>query len=323
MKPKVFVVIINWNGERDTINCLNSLLALDYPNCHVLLSDNGSRPESLHALREWQAAHLSSGRSGGIASMEILENGRNLGFTGANTVGINRAMEQGADYVLFLNNDTIATANFLTQMIAAAEADAHVGIVGCKIFYAEPDPQGRHQIWSLGGYSWVRGMPINIAGGSYDRPEWKGVKEQPLVNGCCMLIRRGVIETVGVQDDQLFFGMDDVDYSLRASRQGWRNLVVLDAEIYHASAQSVVPRSGLQAYYIFRNALQLRTKNFSLIRNIPFFVIFAARYVVAGCLYRWLRGRGQVNRGVYYALKDFFQGRTGECGHVQALSGKR
>ena len=322
MSPKVFAIIINWNGERDTITCLDSLLALDYPNCHVLLSDNGSRPESLQALRAWQAAKLPSGKSGGIASMEILENGRNLGFTGANTVGINRAMAQGADYVLFLNNDTIVTPDFLTRMIAAAEADSRVGILGCKIFYAQADEQGRHQIWSLGGYSFVRGMPINIAGGSYDRPEWKGVTEQPLINGCCMLIRRGVIETVGVQDDQLFFGMDDVDYSLRASRAGWKNLVVLDAVIYHASAQSVVPRSGLQAYYIFRNALQLRTKNFSWIRNLPFFAFFAFRYVAAGCLYRWLRGRGRVNLGVYYALKDFFEGRTGECGHIQALSGK-
>ncbi len=138
-----------------------------------------------------------------------------------------------------------------------------------------------------------------------------------------MLIRRGVIETVGVQDDQLFFGMDDVDYSLRASRQGWKFLVVPDAFIYHASAQSVLPAlRRLQAYYIFRNALQLRTKNFSWVQNIPFFVMFGLRYVAAGCLYRWIMGRGKVNLGVYYALKDFFQGRAGECGHVRALSGK-
>lgn len=323
MSPKVFVIIINWNGERDTVACLNSLLELNYPNCHVLISDNGSRADSLQVLRKWTSANFASDGSRGIASLEILENGKNLGFTGANTIGIYHALANDAEYVLFLNNDTIVTPDFLTKMVAAAEADAGVGIVGCKIFQANADEQGRHRIWSLGGYTFAYGMPLNVAAGSYDKDEWKGVREQPLINGCCMLIRRGVIETVGVQDDRLFFGMDDVDYSLRASRQGWRNLVVLDAVIYHASAQSVVPRSGLQAYYIFRNALQLRTKNFSWIRNLPFFAFFAFRYVAAGCLYRWVRGRGRVNLGVYYALKDFFQGRTGECSHVRALSGKQ
>jgi GT2 family glycosyltransferase len=72
-----------------------------------------------------------------------------------------------------------------------------------------------------------------------------------------MLIKRGVIETIGVQDDRLFFGMDDVEYSLRASLTGWKNLIAYDAVIYHAGSQSVTPNSGLQVYYIFRNALQL------------------------------------------------------------------
>jgi len=321
MQPKVFVIIINWNGERDTIVCLDSLLKINYDNCHVLLSDNGSRKESLDVLKDWNVTHIKEGRSG-IAALEILENGKNLGFTGANTVGINHALANGADYVLFLNNDTIVTPEFLTRMVVAAEADSSAGIVGCKIFYAKADQQGKHKIWSLGGYAFVRGMPLNIEAESYDHPEWTGVKEQPLINGCCMLIKRGVIETVGVQDDQLFFGMDDVDYSLRASRHGWNNLVVLDAVIYHASAQSVVPRSGLQIYYIVRNALQLRTKNFPWSQNLLFFVVFAIRYIAIGSLYRWIRGNGSINRGICFALLDFYRGNTGECQHTQALKGR-
>ncbi len=323
MSPKVFVIVINWNRERDTVACLDSMLLLDYQNCHVLLSDNGSRPESLEVLRRWKADRLAAGQSSGIASLEILENGRNLGFTGANTVGIKYALEHGADYVLFLNNDTLVTPGFLTKMVAAAEADSTVGIVGCKIFHTDPDQQGRRTIWSLGGYSFVRGMPLNIGAGCYDKSEWTGVREQPLINGCCMLIRRGVIETVGVQDDELFFGMDDVDYSLRASRYGWKNIAVLDAVIYHASAQSVVPRSGLQVYYLFRNVLQLRTRNFPWYRNLAFFSFFSIRYVAAGSFYRWVTGRGRVNRGVYFAIVDFLRGRTGECPHLQTLAGKR
>jgi GT2 family glycosyltransferase len=321
MAPKVYCIIINWNGDSDTIRCLNSLLRLDYDNCHVVLSDNGSRTESLRVLKDWKAIHLATGQCGGISSLQIFENGRNLGFTGANTVGINHALANEADYVLFLNNDTIVTPDFLSRMVAAAEADPSVGITGCKIFLADHDQQGRHQIWSLGGYSFVAGMPINIGAGQYDEPAWTGCRTQPLINGCCMLIKRAVIETIGVQDDRLFFGMDDVEYSLRASRGGWKNLVVYDAVIYHASAQSVVPRSGLQAYYIFRNALQLRVHHFRWYQNLVFFTVFISRYIAAGSIYRWLTGDGKVNRGIYYAIRDFISGNTGECKHAVALRG--
>lgn len=319
-QPKVFAVIINWNGEKDTVMCLESLLELKYENCHVVISDNGSRKESLDSIKHWFSEKLGAqSGAGGIASYTILENGRNLGFTGANTAGIHYAMNQGADYILFLNNDTIVTPQFLSKMVAAAESSPAIGIAGCKIFYADVEPNGRHKLWSLGGYSFRGGMPINIAGGQYDRPEWVGVQPQPLINGCCMLIKRAVIESIGVQSDELFFGIDDVEYSFRASRRGWTNVVAYDAVIYHAASQSVVPRSGLQVYYLFRNILLFRARAFSVRQNLWFFTVFVIRYVLLGSGYRWLRGRRKVNLGVFYALKDFKSGQTGECQHVAAL----
>lgn len=321
IQPKVFAVIINWNGDRDTIVCLKSLLSLAYGNFHVIISDNGSRADSLDAIRRWLAESVDSAKSYGIRSYAILENGRNLGFTGANTTGINYALARGADYVLFLNNDTIVTPDFLQKMILASEGSSKIGITGCKIFYADSDPNGKHKIWSLGGYTSVFGMPVNIAGGKYDRPEWNDTREQPLINGCCMLIKRAVIESIGVQSDELFFGMDDVEYSLRASRYGWTNIVAADAVIYHAGSQSVSSRPALQIYYLFRNVLLFRSRAFAFHQNLWFFSAFTIRYVALASLYRWIAGRGKVNRGVFYALKDFFAGRTGECPHLTALRG--
>lgn len=318
MQPKVFIIVINWNGERDTIPCLDSLLLLRYDNAHVIISDNGSRQESLETIKAWSREHTGQLGRSGIASLEILENGRNLGFTGGNTVGIERAMANGADYVLFLNNDTIVLPDFLSRMVAAAEADPKVGVTGCKIYGGTPSAR-TPEIWSLGGYSFKRGMPINIGGGQLDNPKWTGIRAQPMINGCCMLIKRGVIETVGVQDDRLFFGMDDVEYSLRASRKGWKNIVVYDAAIYHVGSQGVAPRSGLQVYYNFRNALQFRSRAFPWYRNIGFYAFFTLRYLMAGSLARFVSGRGKANRGVYYALIDFFRGETGECKHVAEI----
>ncbi len=317
MQPKVFAIIINWNGHKDAAICLESLLSLHYENFHVIISDNGSKPGSLDSIREWICRHDSlTQKEQGIQSYSILENGKNLGFTGANTTGIRYAMEHGADYVLFLNNDTIVTPKFLLPMVEAAESRAEIGIVGCKIFYANKDPDGRHKIWSLGGYRYNKGMPINIAGGEYDREEWKGIRPQALINGCCMLIKKQVIESIGVQDDSLFFGIDDVEYSFRASKHGWQNLVVYDSVIYHSASQSMVQRSGLQGYYIFRNALMFRTRNYPWYENIVFISTVLFRYVFAASIYRWLVGRGKVNRGVYFAIKDFLQEKTGECTHA-------
>ena len=281
------------------------------------------RPESLGVVKRWLEANVDNAENRpvgfGIESYAILENGRNLGFTGANTTGINYALARNADYVLFLNNDTIVTPDFLGIMIAASESSPKIGIASCKIFYAGADANGKHKIWSLGGYEFVNGMPINIAGGEYDRPEWKDTHEQPLINGCCMLIKRQVIESIGVQCDDLFYAMDDVEYSFRAAKHGWTNIVVNDAVIYHVASQSVSSRPGLQLYYLFRNVLMFRTQSFAFHQNLWFLSVFFIRYVALASVYRWITGRGKANLGVFYALKDFLAARTGECPHIEEL----
>jgi GT2 family glycosyltransferase len=319
-EPRVCVVIVNWNGERDTLICLQSLLALNYANFQVVISDNGSRSQSLDVIKKWIGSNsgASAPTTGGLACV-VIENGKNLGFTGANTVGIKYALAHEADYVLFLNNDTIVTPDFLTKMIEAGESDPKIGIVGCKIFYSATEDDGRHKIWSLGGYSFAKGMPVNIASGEYDRADWRGIRLQELINGCCMLIKRGVIESVGVQDDRLFFGMDDVEYSFRVARNGWKNLVNLDAVIYHSASQSVVSHADLQIYYLFRNVLIFRSSSFAWYQNLAFYFYFGLRYVMIAGLYRWLVGRSQVNVGMFLAIRDFMNGVSGECKHLEIL----
>jgi GT2 family glycosyltransferase len=318
--PRVFAVIINWNGEKDTILCLDSLRKVQYDELHVVISDNGSHPESLGAIREWVKNNPCKADGYGPGSYTILENGRNLGFTGANTTGIEVALKLDADYVLFLNNDTIVHPDFLKKMVAAGESDPQFGIVGCKILSARAAGQDLERIWSLGGYAWHTGVPINIANGKADRPEWKGLLANDLINGCCMLIKRAVIDQIGVQDDALFFGMDDVEYSLRARKQGWRNVIVLDAEIHHIGSHSVSAGSPLQAYYLFRNMPFLRATYFPWYRNVGFALIYAIRYVLMGGAARILTGRTNVNKAMMHGIHDFFSKRMGECRHPSLVN---
>ena len=326
MTPSVYVIVINWNGETDTIACLQSLTRVTYDNMHVVVSDNGSRPDSLRAIREWAAtAGLRVGSAdspplenagSGIRTMCLLENGRNLGFTGANTMGIGYAMKRDAAYVMFLNNDTLVTEDFLSRMVTVAESDPGYGIIGCKTLLGDGSGTTR-RVWSLGGYEYIYGNPMNRARNQLDRPEWKGVLPSDLVCGCCMLIKRAVIEKIGVQDDTLFFGIDDVDYSLRAARQGFRNALALDAEIYHEGSRSTEGRTGLQLYYLFRNTYYFRAKYFPWYRNVGFFAHHLTRYFLIGGVTRLLQGRGKANVGMLLGVGDFLRNRMGECTHAQ------
>jgi GT2 family glycosyltransferase len=330
---KVYVIIINWNGERDTIECLASLTHVAYDDMHVVISDNGSRPESLRALREWaKSAGLAlsspdasplANASSPIRTLCLIENGRNLGFTGANSTGIRYAMEHGAQFVMFLNNDTQVTESFLSRMVSVAESDPACGIVGCKtLLSGSGGPDGTRRIWSLGGYEYIFGNPMNLGRNQLDRPEWNGVWTNDLVCGCCMLIRREVVETVGVQDDTLFFGIDDVEYSLRAARYGWKNKLALDAEIYHEGSQSVEGRTGLQLYYLFRNTYYFRAKYFPWYRNLVFFTHHLTRYFIMGGAARLVLGRGRANVGMVLGIYDFLRARMGECSHPKLLQRK-
>lgn len=331
--PRVFVIVINWNGEDDTRRCLTSLTTVDYANMHVVISDNGSRPASLNALRDWARSHqaptqvpsadLPLSEQHGLRSFSILENGRNLGFTGANTVGIEYAMAHGADYVVFLNNDTLVTPMFLSRMVATAEQDPTIGLLGCKTFLGDGfSGASPKTIWSLGGYAYRFGNPMNLGSNQRDRPEWRGVVENELICGCCMLIRRKAIEQCGVQDDMLFFAIDDVEYSVRVAKAGWKNALVLDAEIYHAGSKSVEGRVGLQLYYLFRNTYYFRRKYFPWYRNIVFFLHHLTRYFFIGGLGRLALGRGRANVGMFLGVWDFLIGRMGECPHPSLLKKK-
>lgn len=326
VSPSVYVIVINWNGEDDTCRCLSSLTAVDYPNMHVVISDNGSRPASIDALRDWAAVNESRRQlmaGGGLRSLTIIENGRNLGFTGANTVGIHHALARGASYVLFLNSDTLVTPTFLSCLISVAENDKHIGLLGCKTFLGDGTPlEAPKIIWSLGGYGYHFGNPVNLGSNQPDRPDWRGLIENDLVCGCCMLIRREVIEQCGVQDDALFFAIDDVEYSMRVAHGGWKNALVLDAEIFHAGSKSVEGRVGLQLYYLFRNTYYFRRKYFPWYRNIVFYSHHLTRYFLIGGLGRIVLGRNRANVGMVLGIKDFLAGRMGECPYPSLLNRK-
>src|SRR3990172_1565611 len=123
-QPKVSIVILNWNGLDDTLECLEALRSCTYPNCETIVVDNGSAGDQVRRLRQ----KVASG-------VHIIENPENYGFAGGCNVGIRFALSRGADYVLLLNNDTIVDPAFLGSLVAAAEELPDAAALCPKVCY--------------------------------------------------------------------------------------------------------------------------------------------------------------------------------------------
>ena len=240
MLPKVAIIIVNWNGKADTLECLASLSQDMYPNKQVIMVDNGSADGSVAVIR---AAY---------PSVTVLETGANLGFTGGNNVGINHALEQGTDYVFLLNNDTTVESDALTALVKAAEVDSKYGLLTPVIHYFDKPSE-----------AWFAGSRMDLTrGAAYhdnsrvpartERP-----REIPWASGCAMLVRAAIIQELGGFDDRYFLNWEDVDLSLRVRKLGSKIGLVPSSRIYHKVGRSFAAARGAGYYYYVRNNLLL------------------------------------------------------------------
>jgi len=309
--PSVFIVIVNWNGLADTLECLESLRYLDYPNFEILLVDNASADNSVETIRCR------------YPSVRILENSRNLGFTGGNNVGIRHALGNGASYVWLLNNDTTVDRHALFCLVEAGERDRGIGILGSKIYYSsEPD------VISFAGATidWSRGTSSHIGRGEVDRGQYDNLSEVDRVSGCSMLVKKEVCETVGLFDDTFFLFVEDVDWCVRAKRSGFRCVFVPASAVWHKEGSSIrkAEYGSLYSYYNTRNFLLLIKKNFSFPKRekLLFQLIYGKMRNRKRCLVKTLfsgfkppSGIDSSEYAVICGVRDFLMNRLGksEC----------
>lgn len=246
----VYIVVLNWNGWQDTIACLQSLERVVGVPYHIVLVDNASSNESVPKLKEYIASSPLSDK------LTLIENDQNLGFSGGMNTGMESALSEGAQWVLLLNNDTTVDPGFLQHMLAAARSDEQIGMVNPKIYLSEPPDT----LWSIGGeVNWMltRGTHIGFGErdrGQYDKPD---IQNTGYTTGGCLLIRREVIEEVGMLPLAYFVYYEDVEWSLKTQRAGWRTVVVPKARIWHKGAASTKEFSEAYIRYHVRNGLLL------------------------------------------------------------------
>ncbi len=286
MDSRVSIVILNWNGWRDTIECLESLNKITYPNYDVILLDNGSTDCSLDEIRAYLAgkkfvaskffeysagnkpikaleyttdeAELGGGREGEIADLQsnkrliLIRNEKNYGFSEGNNIGIRYALKAlDPEYILLLNNDTVVKSDFLDELIKAADRDNSIGFVGPMIYYY--DYNGRTDTISSVGMNLImdRGWFYRVGYNEVDHGQYMNMKTVDYLEGACLLVRRSVLDKVGLLDSRYFAYWEETDLCMRGRDAGYKCICVPTAKIWHKVSSSST--SGIRLYYMTRN----------------------------------------------------------------------
>jgi hypothetical protein len=236
--PKVFIVVLNYNGGELIENCLKSLQEVEYSNLHILVVDNNSSDDSVVMIEEK------------FPKLKIIKNKKNSGFAEGNNVGIKFALKNEADYVLLLNQDTEVEPNFLSELIKEGEKDPKLGLLSPLIFWKKTE-----KVWFSGGkISWWNMKTFH----KFDLIEGDDL-ETSFLTGCSLLIKKAVLEKIGLLDDDFFLYWEDVDYSVRAKKAGFKIQVVSKSIIYHFEASSELNKN--KVYWLVLSGLIFFKKN--------------------------------------------------------------
>ena len=236
MSPLVYIVVLNWNGCRDTLRCIASLERQHGANFRILVIDNGSADESVSVLR-------------GLGDrIELIENAENLGYTGGNNRAMREAFARGADYVWLFNNDAVTEPDALGKMVALCEADPGIGLVS-PLVRDEDNHQTVQSACALFDLTTPSYAPTNEVGLA---AEWQ-VKYPDRIGlvGAAMLVRRSVYEKIGGLDNLFFAYGEDYDYSIRSARAGFHNKVVFEAAVFHPGKAVIASADAAKPYYYY------------------------------------------------------------------------
>jgi GT2 family glycosyltransferase len=294
--PSVTVVVLNYNGWSDTIECVTSLLKISYSHYQIIVVDNGSTDESPAKL----SGFLDSDH------IPLLQTGKNRGIAGGNNFGIRHALEGNAELIVVLSSDTTVEPDFLTKLVEVAVSDERIGAVGAKILYYN-DPK----------YIWFAGATINPwltraphLGANQPDSTFSGPWEVDVLMGCVMLVKRAVFEQLGLFDERYFFQNEDLEFSCRVKRAGWQIKVCMESRIYHKVGRTITPASYDRWYYATKNRLLFIKENLSFSQRITSKMFFAATRPLK--FIEWLfRGRPDLIAATLEGWRDYRRQRWG------------
>lgn len=266
MKANIFISILNFNNQDETIKCLDSIkkITVDGFSLHTIVIDNASREVFTVDSKDYTSIDLI-----------IMKNKKNTGFSGGHNQGISYALKNGATHVLILNNDTIVDKNTLKELLNGFDIAKEIGVTVPKIYFSKGSEfhKDRYTKEELGKVIWFAGAKMdwkNIVGShigvdEVDTGQFDTAHEVEFGTGGCMLVKREVFEKVGMFDENYFLYYEDSDLFMRIKEKGFLIFFIPNAILWHHNASSSGGSgSALQDYYITRNRLLFGLKYASL-----------------------------------------------------------
>lgn len=296
--PRVSIIILNWNGWADTIECLESLYQISYPNFDVVVVDNGSENDSLDQIRNYcrgnmpvQSDFINYQRNNkpihtfeyeqkninSLVSYEnayqsvpsnqrliLVKNEKNEGFTEGNNIAMRFAINYlSPEYVLLLNNDTVVDGNFLTELITVGESDCQIGFVGPKIYYYNYGGSKKTiQFAGAKQNTWTF-HPEHIGYNKNDVGQYDENSEVDYIHGSCVLAKVSMIKLVGMLDSTFISFREENDWGMRGFRDGWKSVYAYRSMIWHKGGGSTKSGKGrsIAIYYMVRNEFLFMKKH--------------------------------------------------------------
>jgi GT2 family glycosyltransferase len=253
--PLVSIIILSYNGVKYLGNCLKSVLATDYPNYEVILVDNASTDGSL-TLIEYLFKHEPR--------LTIIRNTKNVGFSEGNNIGIRKAKGR---YIVFLNNDTEVKPDWLIELVRTMEKDRSIGAAQSKLLQLAD----RRRIDSVGDSIDYFGATYMRGNGEIDAGQYDNNKEIFSARGAAMIVRRSVLNEVGVFDPLFFMRCEDIDLSWRIRLGGYKVFFVPTSIVYHAGGYATLKIPSLEVlFHSTKNEIMMLLKNYSLVNFVKF-----------------------------------------------------
>lgn len=322
-RQKTYIVLVNWNGWRDTLLCLESVLRLNHDDYVVVVCDNNSSDQSLEHIKAWCAGEQQAeggnpqlqelvsppvpkplsyvelnrqqaeAGQGDNSRLVFIQTGANLGFAGGNNVGFRYALARGdADYVWALNNDTVVPANALSSMLNHMQAHPRLGLCGSTVrFMMQPQV-----VQAYGGASynrWSASIDHIGLGTAHSNNTIDGQQVESRLSyvfGASMLASKPFLEAVGLMQDDYFLFFEELDWAERAKKKGFQLGYAPGSTVYHkaGAATGSAEETPFSLYFLNRNRLKFIKRFYApyLLLNYPMLWLEVAKALVKGRLPR-------------------------------------
>lgn len=253
---KVFVVVLSFNTSPETHDFLASMENIKKQNYEltIIIVDNGSKEPFAFKPSEKKDY------------IQLIRSDENKGFTGGNNIGMQYALDNGADYVMIINNDTYVDKNLIVNLLQEIDKDEKIGVTSPKIYFAKNHEYHKDWykkedlgkvFWYAGGFTdWANVMSVHQGVDEVDHGQYDKIEPITFASGCCMFFKREVLEKVGLFDDTFFLYFEDADLNERIQRAGYKIMYVPTAVLWHINAGSTGGSgSNLQDYFQTRNRM--------------------------------------------------------------------